>query len=42
MSDAGIQLTRMRGRAGTVKFEGDYRFERASAARSGRIRTGCA
>jgi hypothetical protein len=27
MNDAGFQLTRMRGRAGIVKFEGDYHFD---------------
>jgi AsmA family len=27
MNDGGLQVTRMRGRAGTVKFEGDYRFD---------------
>ncbi len=32
MYEGGIQLTRVRGRAGTVKFEGDYRYD-ASAAR---------
>jgi AsmA protein len=37
MSDAGIQLTHMRGRAGAVKFEGDYRFD-ASAAHPHRLR----
>jgi hypothetical protein len=37
MNDGGIQLTRMRGRAGTVKFEGDYRYD-ASALRPHRLR----
>ena len=39
MSDGGFQLTRMRGRAGTVKFEGDYHFDdRATALHSQRLR----
>jgi hypothetical protein len=37
MTEGGIQLTRMRGRAGTMKFEGDYRYD-ASAARPHRLR----
>jgi AsmA family len=37
MNDGGIQLTRLRGHAGTVKFEGDYRYD-ASAARPHRLR----
>jgi hypothetical protein len=37
MNDDGIQVTRMRGRAGTVRFEGDYRYN-ASAARPDRLR----
>ncbi len=37
MNDSGYQLTRMRGRAGTVKFEGDYRYD-ASATRPHRLR----
>jgi AsmA protein len=37
MNDAGFQLTRMRGRAGAVKFEGDYRYD-ATAARPHRLR----
>ena len=37
MNDEGIQLTRIRGRAGTVKFEGDYRYS-ASAAHPHRLR----
>jgi hypothetical protein len=37
MNADGIQVTRMRGRAGGVKFEGDYRFE-ASAAHPERLR----
>jgi AsmA protein len=37
MNDGGLQLTRMRGRAGTVKFEGDYRDD-ASAVRPHRLR----
>jgi AsmA protein len=30
MSDQGIQLSRMRGRAGTVKFEGECRYDAAA------------
>lgn len=37
MNEAGIQITRMRGRAGAMKFEGDYRYD-ASAARPHRLR----
>jgi hypothetical protein len=37
MNDGGFQVTRMRGRAGTVKFDGDYRYD-ASAARPHRLR----
>ena len=37
MNAAGIQLSRMRGRAGTVKFEGDYRYD-ASALHPHRLR----
>jgi len=37
MNDGGVQLTRMRGRAGEVKFEGDYRYDGA-AARPHRLR----
>ena len=37
MSGDGIQITRLRGRAGTVKFEGDYRYD-VSAARPHRLR----
>ena len=37
MNGDGIQITRLRGRAGTVKFEGDYRYD-ASAARPHRLR----
>jgi len=37
MSDGGFQVTRMRGRAGTVKFEGDYRYD-ASATHPHRLR----
>jgi len=37
MNGDGLQLTRMRGRAGTVKFEGDYRYD-ASAVRPNRLR----
>ncbi|HTB18731.1 MAG TPA: AsmA family protein [Bryobacteraceae bacterium] len=37
MSDGGFQLTRIRGRAGTVKFEGDCRYD-ASAPRPLRLR----
>ncbi|MGB6941179.1 MAG: AsmA family protein [Bryobacteraceae bacterium] len=37
MYEGGLQLTRVRGRAGTVKFEGDYRYD-ASAARPERVR----
>ncbi len=37
MNDGGFQITRMRGRAGTVKFEGDYRYD-ASALRPHRLR----
>ncbi len=37
MNGDGIQLTRMRGRAGTVKFEGDYRYD-ASAPHPHRLR----
>jgi hypothetical protein len=31
MNGDGTQITRMRGRAGTVKFEGDYRYQSAAA-----------
>jgi hypothetical protein len=37
MNESGLQLTRMRGRAGTVKFEGDYRYD-ALAPRAHRLR----
>jgi len=37
MDGDGIQVTRMRGRAGTVRFEGDYRYD-ASAAHPDRLR----
>jgi hypothetical protein len=37
MNDDGIQVTRMRGRAGGLKFEGDYRYS-ASAAHPHRLR----
>jgi hypothetical protein len=37
INDSGLQVTRMRGRAGTVKFEGDYRYD-ASAAHPHRLR----
>ncbi len=37
MNEGGIQITRMRGRAGTVQFEGDYRYD-AAAARPIRLR----
>ena len=37
MNESGLQLTRMRGRAGTVKFEGDYRYD-ALAPRPHRLR----
>jgi len=37
INDSGLQVTRMRGRAGMVKFEGDYRYE-ASAAHPHRLR----
>ena len=37
MSDSELQLTRIRGRAGTLKFEGDYRYD-ASAPRPHRLR----
>jgi hypothetical protein len=37
MSEGGIQLTRIRGRAGTMKFEGDYRSD-ASPAYPQRLR----
>jgi AsmA family len=37
MKDDGIQVSRMRGRAGGVKFEGDYRYD-ASAVRPHRLR----
>jgi hypothetical protein len=37
MNAAGLQVTRMRGRAGMVKFEGDYRYD-ASAAHPHRLR----
>jgi hypothetical protein len=37
MNGGGFQVTRMRGRAGSVKFEGDYRYE-ASAAHPHRLR----
>jgi hypothetical protein len=37
MNDEGIQLTHLRGRAGKVKFEGDYRYD-AGAARPHRLR----
>jgi AsmA family len=37
MNESGLQLTRMRGRAGMLKFEGDYRYD-ASAARPHRLR----
>jgi len=37
MNDAGMQLTHIRGRAGAVKFEGDYRYD-ASALRPYRLR----
>jgi hypothetical protein len=37
MSADDIQVTRLRGRAGTVKFEGDYRYD-ASAAHPHRLR----
>jgi len=40
--DGGFQLTRMRGRAGTVKFEGDYHYDagkhEATALHSQRLR----
>lgn len=31
MTDGDIQITRMRGRAGMVKFDGDYRYQAAAA-----------
>lgn len=37
MSAGGIQLTHLRGRAGPVKFQGDYRYD-ASAAHPHRLR----
>jgi hypothetical protein len=37
MNEGGCQLTRMRGRAGTVKFEGDYHYD-VAAARPHRLR----
>ena len=37
MNEGGIQITRMRGRAGTVKFEGEYRYD-AAAAHPDRLR----
>jgi hypothetical protein len=37
MNDGGLQVTRMRGRAGTLKFEGDYRYD-ATAAHPHRLR----
>jgi AsmA family len=37
MNGGGMQVTHLRGRAGAVKFEGDYRYE-ASAARPHRLR----
>ena len=37
MNDGGLQLTRMRGRAGMLKFEGDYRYD-ISAVRPHRLR----
>jgi len=37
MDGDGIQVTRMRGRTGTVRFEGDYRYD-ASAAHPDRLR----
>jgi hypothetical protein len=37
MNDSGFQITRMRGRAGPVKFEGDYRYD-ALAPRPHRLR----
>lgn len=37
MNEGGIQLTRLRGRAGTIKFEGDYRYD-SSAAHPHRLR----
>ncbi|MBV9771269.1 MAG: AsmA family protein [Bryobacterales bacterium] len=37
MNGAGIELTRMRGHAGAVKFEGDYRYD-AAAAHPNRVR----
>jgi hypothetical protein len=37
MNDGGFEIARLRGRAGTVKFEGDYRYD-ASAARPHRLR----
>lgn len=30
MNGAGLQITRLRGRAGTVKFEGDYRYDESA------------
>jgi len=37
MNGDGIQITRMRGRSGTIKFEGDYRYD-APAAHPHRLR----
>jgi AsmA protein len=37
LNDSAFQLTRMRGRAGMVKFEGDYRYD-AAATRRNRLR----
>jgi hypothetical protein len=37
MNDSGLQITRIRGRAGPVKFEGDYRYD-ALAPRPHRLR----
>ncbi len=42
MNDGGFQITRMRGRAGTVKFEGDFHYDagvrEATALHSQRLR----
>jgi hypothetical protein len=37
MNAGGVQLTRLRGRAGTIKLEGDYRYD-SSAAHPHRLR----
>lgn len=31
MNEGGVQLTRLRGRTGTIKFEGDYRYDSSAA-----------